>query len=140
MLIAVDFPKEKWKKVNMSRFLSRFEKRTPSVLVKVPEDDAEHVIEVLNRNKCRTQILKPARRDFEGRAIKNLLAHVERVRMGSEEPGALGKFAVDKIAMLGLANLSDELADILHLSVEFEEDPSILLLNDIEKKAREFIV
>ena len=138
-MIAVKFPKEKGKKVNISRFLKRFKKFRPSLLVEVPDDEAPHVIEVLRRNNCEIQILKPALRDFEEKMLKEMLDLVKRIRAGKEEPKALGKFAVEKIKIFSIEEMSDKVSDILHLAIEFEENPSILILNEIERKIRSLL-
>ncbi len=139
MLIAVKFPKEKGKKVNLSRFLGKFHKFRPSLLVEVPDEEAGHVLNILTRNKCEVLILKPAFRDVEKRILEEMLSLIKRIRAGEEEPSALGEFAVEKIAAFSMKNLSEEVSDLLHLAIEFEENPSILILNQLEREAKNLL-
>jgi|Deesub1362B_J571_1020462.scaffolds.fasta_scaffold65252_1 hypothetical protein len=72
-----------------------------------------------------------------GRDIPDeILLLVERIRAGDEEPLLLGRFAVEQIVAFSMINLDEEVADLLHLAIEFEENPSMLLLNLIERRAR----
>jgi len=48
-VLVVRYPKEKWRKVNISRFLSQFKNIEASSLVEVPEADLRRVLEVLER-------------------------------------------------------------------------------------------
>ncbi len=68
-----------------------------------------------------------------------MLDLAERIRACKEEPKALGKFAVEKIKIFSIEEMSDEVSDILHLAIEFEENPSILILNEIERKIRSLL-
>ena len=139
MLIAVKFPREKGKKVNLSRFLRKFHRFRPSLLVEVPDEEAGRVLNVLTRNKCEVLVLKPAFRDVERDILEDMLSLIKRIRAGEEEPTALGKFAVEKIAAFSMKNLSEEVSDLLHLAIEFEENPSILILNQIEREAKKLL-
>jgi len=51
-VLLVKYPKEPWKKVNMSRLLSQFRKLHISTVVEVPEDEVERVVEILFRNNA----------------------------------------------------------------------------------------
>ena len=136
-MAAVRFPKERGRKVNISRFLSRFKKFKPSVLVEIPDEKAEHVLKVLARNDCEVKILKPALMDIEEKIIEEMLDLVRRIKAGKEEPKVLGRFAIEKIKIFSLEKLGDEIGDLLHLCIEFEDNPSILILNEIERRGRE---
>ena len=137
MLVAVKFPRERGKKVNISRFLSKFKKFKPSVLVEIPDEKAEHVLKVLSRNNCEVKILKPALVDVEEKIVDDILDLVRKIKAGKEEPKALGRFAIEKIKIFSLENLSNEVGDLLHLCIEFEDNPSILILNEIERRGKE---
>jgi hypothetical protein len=50
-LIIVRFPNERWRKVNLSRFLSKFKTIPVSKVVEVPDEELDKVLEVLKRNK-----------------------------------------------------------------------------------------
>ncbi|MHA1380055.1 MAG: hypothetical protein ACTSRG_16915 [Candidatus Helarchaeota archaeon] len=55
-VIVVRFPKDPGKKVNMSKFLSKYQKREFSVIVDVSKEDFEHIFKILNRNDCKVLI------------------------------------------------------------------------------------
>lgn len=139
MLVVVKFPKEQWKKVNISRFLSKFEKIHASTIVEIPEKDLDHVLDVLNRNDCKVKLVKPAKKEFEEQIVKELLRLCDKVRMNEAKPEVIEKFAVDKIAKFSLEKFSNKVADILHLAIEFGKEPTFLTLNEIEKECKEFL-
>ncbi len=136
-LVAVKFPDEKWRKVNVSRFLKKFEEVPVSKLVKVPEEELDRVLDVLRRNGCIVRLLEPA--DVETEILNKIIKTANAIKFGSEKPEELGKLAIDAIARIGLENMSDELADLLHDCVDFSENPTITELNEIEKRARELL-
>jgi hypothetical protein len=139
MLVVVKFPKEQWKKVNISRFLSKFEKIKASTIIDVPEKELDHVLGILNRNDCDVKLVKPAKNAFEEKIVKELSRLCDKVRMKEAEPKEIEKFAVDKIAKFSLEKFSEEVADILHLAVEFGKEPTFLTLSEIEKGCKEFL-
>jgi len=68
-----------------------------------------------------------------------MLSLIKKIRAGEEEPSELWKFAVEKIAAFSMKNLSEEISDLLHLAIEFEENPSLLILNQIERDAKKLL-
>ncbi|MFQ6052411.1 MAG: hypothetical protein ACE5K4_12075 [Candidatus Hydrothermarchaeota archaeon] len=139
VLVAVKFPKENWKKVNVSKFLSKFDSLEVSKIVNIPDENLEHVLEVLNRNDCKVEVLRPAQEDIEKMILKRIKEICEGIRKNIIEPRALDEFAVKCITEFSLKNLSEELTNILHDSIEFGENPSLIALNQIEKKTNELL-
>jgi hypothetical protein len=139
MLVVVKFPKEQWKKVNISRFLSKFRKIQASTIVDIPEEDLNHALEILHRNDCDVKLVKSAESEFEEKIVKELLKLCTKVRMKEAEPAEVEKFAVDKIAKFGIEKFSDEVADILHLAVEFGKEPTFLTLAELERECKEYL-
>lgn len=135
--MAVKFPKERWRKVNVSRFLKKFEEIPVSKVVKVPEEELDRVLEVLRRNECMIRLLEPA--EVETDILNKILRAVSAIRHGSKNAEELGKIAVDAITKIGLENMSDELADLLHDCIDFSENPTISDLNEIEKRAKSLL-
>ena len=138
-LVVVSFPREKWRKVNVSRFLKKFKSVPASKIVEVPEEELDKVLEVLKRNKCEVQIVEPVKDDIEIKILKDLLKKIEAVRLGIAEPKELEKFAVEVIEKFSLKNLSDEVAEIIHDCVDFSENPIISELNEMEKRVKELL-
>ncbi len=137
-LIMVKFPDERWRKVNLSKFLSRFRSIPVSKVVEVPEEELDKVLEVLKRNKCEVQIVEPSG-DIEIKILKEILRKIEAVRLGLAEPKELEKVAVDAISRFNLANLSDEVSEILHDCIDFAEQPLLSDLKEIEERIKEII-
>ncbi|WP_461863970.1 hypothetical protein [Thermococcus sp.] len=138
-LAIVRFPDEKWRKVNVSRFLRKFKTVPASKVVEIPEEELEHVLEVLRRNNCEVEIVEPVRDDIEVKVLKDVLKKAEAVRLGIAEPKELEKIAIDAITKFSLKNLSEEVAEILHDCIDFAEQPFIGSLKDIEERAREVL-
>ena len=136
-LVVVKFPEERWRKVNVSRFLSRFKTIPVSKIVDVPEEELDRVLEVLRRNGCEVEVVEPVRDDIEVKILKEILRRVEAIRLGLAEPKELEKVAVEAISKFSMANLSDEVSEILHDCIDFAENPTISDLNDIESRARD---
>lgn len=71
--------------------------------------------------------------------LKDILRKIEAIRLGLAEPKELERLAVDNIAKFSLANLSDDLSDLLHDCIDFAENPTISDLNDIGQRAKELL-
>ncbi|WP_290900351.1 hypothetical protein [Ferroglobus sp.] len=138
-LVVVSFPKERWRKVNVSKFLKKFKSVPASKIVEVPEEELDRVVEILRRNKCEVQIVEPVKDDIEIKILKDLLKKIEAVRLGIAEPKELEKFAVEVIEKFSLKNLSDEVAEIIHDCIDFSENPIISELNEMEKRVKELL-
>ncbi len=138
-MVVVRFPEEKWRKVNMSRFLSKFKTVPVSKVVEVPDEELDRVIEILKRNKCEVKVVEPVKDDIEVKILKDILRKIEAIRLGLADPKELERIAVDNIAKFSLADLSDDLSDILHDCTDFAENPTIGDLNDIERRARDLL-
>ena len=138
-LIMVRFPNERWRKVNLSRFLSKFKTVPVSKVVEVPDEELDEVLEVLKRNKCEVQIVEPAG-DVETKILKEILRKIEAIRLGFAEPKELEKVAVDAIAKFSLANLSDEVSEILHDCIDFAEQPLLSDLKEIENRVKSVLM
>ena len=138
-LVVVSFPRERWRKVNVSRFLKKFKSVPASKIVEVPEEELDKVLEVLKRNKCEVQIVEPVKDDIEIKILKDLLKKIEAVRLGIVEPKELEKFAVKIIEKFSLENLSDEVAEIIHDCIDFSENPTISELNKMERRVKELL-
>ena len=135
-LVVVRFPEERWRKVNVSRFLSKFKTVPASKVVEVPDEELDRVIEILKRNKCEVKVVEPIKDDIEVKILKDILRKIEAIRLGLAETKELERLAADNIAKFSLANLSDDLSDILHDCIDFAENPTIDDLNDIEKRVK----
>ena len=48
--VLVGYPKERWRKVNVSKLLRKFEKLDVSAAVRVSEKDLERLLDILERN------------------------------------------------------------------------------------------
>lgn len=138
-LVVVRFPEEKWRKVNISRFLSRFRAIPVSKVVDVPEEELDRVLEVLKRNKCEVEVVEPVKGDVEVKILKELIRKIEAVRLGTSEPEELEKVAIDAISKFSMTNLSDEMSEILHDCIDFAENPTINDLNNIEKRVKDLL-
>ncbi len=138
-LAIVKFPSERWRKVNVSRFLSRFKSIPASKIVEIPDEELDHVLEVLKRNNCEVEIVEPLRDDIEVDILKDLLKRIEAIRLGMSEPEELGKLAVEVIKKIGLRELSSDVAEVIHDCIDFAEHPLIGDLNDIEVRVREIL-
>lgn len=138
-IVVVRFPEERWRKVNVSRFLSKFKTVPASKVVEVPDEELDRVIEILKRNKCEVKVVEPVKDDIEVKILKDILRKIEAIRLGLADPKEFEKIAVDNIAKFSLANLSDDLSDILHDCIDFAENPTIGDLNDIERRARDLL-
>ena len=139
MFPIVRFPEEKWRKVNVSKFLSKFKSIEASKIVEVPDDELDGVIDVLKRNNCSVELAEFVRDDVEIKLLKEILKKVEAIRFGIAEPKELEKLAVDAIAKFSLANLSDEVSELLHDCIDFSEQPFIGDLNEIERRTRDIL-
>ncbi|MBI5253481.1 MAG: hypothetical protein HY930_03675 [Euryarchaeota archaeon] len=139
MLLVVRFPKKQWKKVNISRFLSKFEKIRASTIIDVPEKELDHVLRVLSRNDCDVKLVKPVKKEVEEKIVSELLKLCQKVRMNEAQPKEIEKFAADAIAKFSLEKLDEEAADILHLGIEFGKEPNLLTLSEIEKECKDFL-
>jgi len=135
----VKFPKERWRKVNVSKFLRRFKSIKASKIIEVPDDEIDRVIDVLKRNNCSVELIEFVKDDVEIKLLKELLKRVEAIRLGVAEPKELEKLAVDAIAKFSLSNLSDEVSELLHDCIDFAEQPFIGDLNEIDKRAKEIL-
>ncbi len=138
-LAIVRFPDERWRKVNVSRFLRKFKSIPASKVVEIPEEELDHVLEVLKRNNCEVEIVEPVKDDIEVRILKDVLRKAEAVRQGIAGPEELERVAVDAIRKFSLANLSEEVAEILHDCMDFAEQPFIGDLKDIEERAKDVL-
>ncbi len=138
-MVLVRFPEERWRKVNVSRFLSKFKTVPASKVVEVPDEELDRVIEVLKRNKCEVKVVEPVKDDIEVKILKDILRKIEAIRLGLTESKELERIAVDSIAKFSLSNFSDDLSDILHDCIDFAENPTIGNLNDIERRVRDLL-
>jgi len=129
MFPIVRFPEEKWRKVNVSKFLSKFKSIEASKIVEVPDDELDRVIDVLKRNNCSVELAEFVRDDVEIKLLKEILKKVEAIRFGIAEPKELEKLAV----------LSDEVSELLHDCIDFSEQPFIGDLNEIERRTRDIL-
>jgi len=73
----------------------------------------------------------------EKKIIGKLFNLIEHVREGRAQPKQLADFAAKTIAERSLEKMSDELAELLHDAIDFEDNPSIILLNDMENTAKQ---
>ncbi len=128
-----------WRKVNVSRFLSRFRSIPVSKVVEIPEEEINHVLEVLKRNNCEVEIVEPVKDDIEINILKDILKKIEAIRLGMAEPEELGKVAMSAIRKVSLKNLSDDVAEVLHDCIDFSEQPLINHLNGIEDRVKEIL-
>ncbi len=138
-IVIVKFPNEKWRKVNVSRFLNKFKAIPASKIVDVPDEELDRVIEVLRRNKCDVKIVEPVKEDIEIRVLKEIIKKIESIRLGFSQPEELGRIAVDAIAKFSLLNLGEEISELLHDCIDFSEQPFISDLNEIQKRAEELL-
>jgi hypothetical protein len=134
-IIAVQYPKEKWRKVNVSKFLSQFKKVEASSLVEVPEENLQHVLQVLERNSCKVTVLPVV--STERHIVTSFLHILREVREGKAQPKQLADFAAKIIAEKSLEKMDEDLAELLHDAIDFEDNPSIILLNNMENAARQ---
>lgn len=134
-ILAVRYPKEKWRKVNVSKFLSQFRKVEASSLVEIPEENLKRVLRVLERNSCGVTVLPVV--SSERHVVTSLLRVLEEVREGRAQPKQLADFAANIIAEKSLEKMNDELAELLHDAIDFEDNPSIILLNEMESTAKQ---
>jgi len=135
--ILVEYPKERWRKVNLSKFLSRFDKLDVSSAVRVSEKDLDRVLSVLKRNNCRVVVMHEETR--ERRIVEEILELCVQVRNRRVHPDDIGRFATTTIAETGLEKLEPSIRDILQLAIEFSEDHNLLTLNELEDETREFL-
>lgn len=133
--IVVRYPREKWRKVNVSKFLSQFKRVEASSLVEVPEENLKHVLDVLERNSCEVTVLPVM--SPERQVVTSFLSVLEEVREGRAQPKQLADFAAKIIAEKSLEIMNGELAELLHDAIDFEENPSIILLNNMENAAKQ---
>jgi len=134
-VLVVRYPKEKWRKVNISKFLSQFNKVEASSLVEIPEEDLKRVLDVLERNGCEVTVLPVM--SWERQVVTSFLGMLKEVREGKAQPKQLADFAAEIIAEKSLEKMNAELAELLHNAIDFEDNPSIILLNDMENTARQ---
>jgi len=134
-ILAVRYPKEKWRKVNVSKFLSHFKKVEASSLVEVPDENLKHVLQVLERNSCEVTVLPVV--STERLVVTSFLAILREVRGGRAQPRQLADFAAKIIAEKSLEKMNEELAELLHDAIDFEDNPSIILLNNMENAAEQ---
>jgi hypothetical protein len=123
--------------VNVSRFISRhkIKKIDTSLVLEVPQDKLEHVSEILARNQC--EVLVAHLEPKERRIVERLLNLCRQIREGKAEPKALKAFINEVFKKHH--KISDEVMNLIHLAIEFEEEPSILTLNQLEEEAEEIL-
>ena len=135
-LLIVKMPKN-WRKVNVSRFISRnqLKKIDTSLVLDVSQDQVERVSKILTRNHCEVIIahLEPK----EHRIVERLLQLTRQIREGRSEPSEMKTFT-DKV-LKEQSKISDDVMNLIHLATEFEEEPSILTLNQLEHEAQELL-
>jgi len=103
--------------------------------VEISEEDLKHVLDVLERNSCEVTVLPVM--SWERQALRSFLSILSEVREGKAQPKQLADFAAKIIAEKSLEKMDDELAELLHDAIDFEDNHSILLLNDMEKTAKQ---
>jgi len=135
--ILVEYPKERWRKVNLSKFLSKFDKLEVSAAVRVSEKDLDRVLSVLKRNNCK--VVVTLEEIQERRVVEKILELCVQVRNRQVQPDEIGRFATKIVTETGLEKLEPLVRDILQLAIEFSEDQSFLTLNELEDEAREFL-
>ena len=94
------------------------------------------ILKILKRNKCEFQIVE---QDVETKILKEILRKIEAIRLGLSEPRELGDVAVNTIARFSLANLSDDVSEILHDCIDFAEHPLLSDLKEIEDRVRKVL-
>ncbi|MHA1312143.1 MAG: hypothetical protein ACTSQO_14610 [Candidatus Helarchaeota archaeon] len=129
-LLLVKFPEEMSKKVNMSRFLSKFSKLDVSVVVNIQLNDLKHVLEILNRNDCEIIIAE----EMEDHIINTLLPIIKKIRAGLIAPEKIGEYCNKIIETYGESNLKNEIIDVLKDGIKFSENLQINTLNDLQTK------
>ncbi|MBD3229768.1 MAG: hypothetical protein GF329_16420 [Candidatus Lokiarchaeota archaeon] len=134
-ILLVKFPKEMSKKVNMSRFLSKYEKIDISVAVNIQINDLEHVLEVLNRNDCEIIIAE----EVEKQVIKPILPLIKNIRSGIVSPEKMGEYVEKILEKYNRSNLNNEIVEILDLCEQFSQNPQIDFLNELQPKVEAVI-
>jgi len=135
--ILVEYPKERWKKVNISKLLRRFDKLDVSAAVRISDKDLKRLLPILERNDCKVIV---THEDLEEREIaEKFLDLCVKVRSRQAKPEEIGQLATKIIVDFGLENLDSAVRDIVHLATEFSEDHNILTLNELEDKTREIL-
>ncbi|MHA1229301.1 MAG: hypothetical protein ACTSRP_04660 [Candidatus Helarchaeota archaeon] len=129
-LILVKFPDEMSKKVNMSRFLSKYIKLDVSVVVDVNINDLAHVLEILKRNNCKVIVAE----EVENQIIRSLIPIIKNIKSGSISPEKVGEFCNEVLEKYGSDNIEPEILEILNLCQKFSVDPHIDILNEIQIK------
>jgi len=119
----------------VSKFLSQFKKVEASSLVEVPEENLKRVLDVLERNSCEVTVLPVV--SPERRVVTSLLSILKEVREGRAQPKQLADFAAKIIAEKSFEKMDEELAELLHDAIDFDDNPSIILLNDMENAAKQ---
>jgi len=74
---------------------------------------------------------------LERQIVTSFLGIIEEVREGKDQPKQLADFAAKIIAEKSLEKVNEELAELLHDAIDFEDSPSIILLNDMENAAKQ---
>jgi hypothetical protein len=135
--VLIEYPKERWRKVNISKFLSKFDKLNVSAAVRVSEKDLDRLLSVLKRNNCKVIVTHEESR--ERRIIEKILESCTRIRNRQASPDEIGNLATKTIAEIGLEKLSAPVRDILQLAIEFSEDHNLLTLNELEDETKEYL-
>ncbi|MBI4257760.1 MAG: hypothetical protein HY619_02290 [Thaumarchaeota archaeon] len=135
-LLLVKMPKN-WRKVNVSRFITKHQikKIDTSLVLEVPENQIKRVTEVLTKNQCEITVahLEPEER----RIAEHLLDLCQQIRAGKEKPKAMKMFT--DTVLKKHPKLSDDTMNLIHLAIEFVEEPVITGLFELEEEARELL-
>jgi len=135
--VLVEYPKERWRKVNVSKLLRKFDKLDVSAAVRVSEKDLERLLNILERNNCKVVVTHEVIK--ERRVVEKILELCMQVRNRQVHPDEIGRLAAKTVAEISLENLGHSVRGILQLAIEFSEDHSFLTLNELEDEAREFL-
>ncbi|MBI2184256.1 MAG: hypothetical protein HYU39_04770 [Thaumarchaeota archaeon] len=132
-ILIVKMPKD-WRKVNVSRFVARhkIKKIDTSLVLDVPEEELVHISEVLTRNQCK--VLLAHREPKERRIVEQLLDLCKRIREGKAKPDVMKSFTSEVFKRN--KKLSDKITELIHIAMDFEEDPNFLTLGELEEEGK----
>ena len=129
-ILLVKFPDEMSKKVNMSRFLSKYHKIDISVVVNVQLNEIDHVLEVLKRNNCKVIVTE----EIKYQILKPLVPLLKNIRNGNTDPDKLSEYLSMIEEKYDKSIIDSEVNEILNLCEEFIKNPTLPLLNNLQNK------
>jgi hypothetical protein len=136
VIILLKMPQD-WRKVNISRMLARkkgLKKIGNRLVLEVSDDTLDDLLNTLKARECDVKVAFE-REPKERRILKQLLKLCEDIRNGTKRPSSAKK--VVKLIYAREKEFPDSIADILHALIEFEEQPSIVALNQVISEIRE---